>query len=82
MLEAGFMNCAIMLSNVNPYSLICNKDNSFMFDRGDFKYWANKIIKEPNMIEDKKAALKETIARYELAVLSIKRNELYKSLKR
>jgi glycosyltransferase involved in cell wall biosynthesis len=77
MIEAGFMGCAAMVSNVNPYSLICNKDNSFMFSERDFFYWSRYILNNPNCVEDKKAALKETVAKYDLRLLAVKRKELY-----
>ena len=79
MLEAGFMDCAIMLNDVNPYSMIANKDNSFIFERGDFYYWFKYIMKNPNAIADKKAALKETVSKYDLSILSLKRKELYEN---
>lgn len=78
MIEAGFMGVSVMVSNVNPYSLICTPENSFMFDRGDFFYHAKKIMKEPNLIQDKSLALRETVVKYDLRLLSKKRNELYK----
>lgn len=80
MIEAGFMDCAVMVSNVNPYSLIANKDNSFLLSDKDFFYWQRYIINNPNCIADKKAALKETVAKYDLRTLAHKRYELYKSL--
>lgn len=80
MLEAGFMDSAIMLSDVNPYSLIATKDNSFMFERGDFRYWYKYILKNPNALNDKKAALKETVKKYDLAVLSENRKQLYETI--
>ena len=80
MIEAGFMDCAVMVSDVNPYSLICNTENSFMFSKGDFFYHAKRIMKEPRLIEEKKLALRETVKGYDLRLLSIKRNQLYKSI--
>jgi hypothetical protein len=80
MIEAGFMDCAVMVSNVNPYSLIATKENSFMLDDKDFFYWSRYILNNPNCIADKKAALKETVQRYNLSTLAHKRYELYKSI--
>lgn len=80
MIEAGFMDCAIMLSDVNPYSLIATPENSFMFSKGSFNYHAKYILRNPSCLEDKKAALQETVAKYDLKLLAAKRNELYKSL--
>jgi processive 1,2-diacylglycerol beta-glucosyltransferase len=80
MLEAGFMDCAVMVSNVNPYSLIANKDNSFLLSERNFFYWQRYILNNPNCIADKKAALKETVAKYELSKLAVKRKQLYDSI--
>lgn len=80
MIEAGFMDCAAMVSNVNPYSLICNKDNSFMLSERDFFYWQRYILNNPQCLVDKKAALKETVSKYNLSLLAVKRKELYESL--
>lgn len=80
MIEAGFMDSAVMVSDVNPYSLICNKENSFIFERGDFYYWSRFIAKNPSCLADKKAALKETVKKYDLKLISEKRKQLYESI--
>lgn len=80
MIEAGFMGCAAMVSNVNPYSLICNKDNSFMLSERNFFYWQRYILNNPSALEDKKAALKETVRKYDLSLLALKRKQLYEMI--
>lgn len=77
MIEAGFMGCAAMVSNVNPYSLICNSENSFMLSERNFFYWQRYILNNPSALEDKKAALKETVRKYDLSLLALKRKQLY-----
>lgn len=82
MIEAGFMDCAVMVSDVNPYSLIATKDNSFLFSERDFFYHQKFILKNPSCLLDKKAALKETVKKYDLRLLSEKRKELYETISR
>ena len=79
MIEAGFMDCAVMVSDVNPYSLIATNENSCKFERGDFRYWAKRLLKG-NELQEKKHALRETVAKYELSLLSEKRKQLYESI--
>jgi hypothetical protein len=71
------MDCAVMVSDVNPYSLIANKDNSFLLSERNFFYWQRYILNNPSCLQEKKAALKETVAKYELSKLAVKRKELY-----
>jgi len=80
MLEAGFMDTAIMVSNVNPYSIIATKDNSFLLSERDFFYWQRYILNNPSCLADKKAALRETVEKYDLNKLAVKRKQLYDSI--
>lgn len=82
MIEAGFMGCAAMVSNVNPYSLIATKDNSFMFSERNFFYWSRYILNNPIAVKEKTEALKETVKKYDLRTLAKKRYELYNLIKR
>jgi hypothetical protein len=80
MIEAGFMDCAIMLSDVNPYKIICNSENSFLLSERSFFYWQRYILNNPSILEDKKLALKETVKGYDLKLLSNKRKQLYETI--
>jgi hypothetical protein len=78
MLESGFKDCAIMVSNVAPYAPLATKDNSFLFSERDFFYWQRYILNNPNAVEDRKARLKEDVQKYELKNLTKKRAEIYR----
>lgn len=80
MLEAGFMDCAVMVSDVSPYKEIATSENSFLFSERDFYYWSRYILNNPNCVADKKAALKETVKRYDLNLLAEKRKQIYEEV--
>lgn len=77
MLEAGFMDCAVMVHNVSPYKEIITKENCFDLSERSFFDWQKHILNNPNDLEDRKLALKETVKRFELRNLTDKRKELY-----
>jgi len=80
MLEAGFMDCAVMCHNVNPYKQLMNKNNSFDLTKKTFFEWQRIILNNPELLEEKKAALKESVKHYELSLLTSKRKKLYESI--
>lgn len=80
MLEAGFMDCAIMVSEVHPYIGLCTEANSFLLSKKSFYDWSKYILNNPQIIEDKKAQLKEDVKPYSLEVLSKKREQVYQDI--
>jgi hypothetical protein len=80
MLEAGFKDCAVMVSDVSPYSPLATKENSFLLSEKNFFDWQEYIRKNPSIIKDKAAKLKEDVQGYSLQNLSIKRKQIYESL--
>lgn len=80
MLEAGFMDCAIMCHSVSPYKELMTKENSFDLNDKTFFEWQRYILKNPDVLTDKKAALKQDVNKYNLTEISEKRNNLYQSL--
>lgn len=77
MLEAGFMDCAVMCHNVAPYSFDMTKENSFDLTEKNFFEWQGYIINNPNLLAEKKQALKEYVQRFELTKLTDKRKQIY-----
>lgn len=80
MLEAGFMECAVMCHNVSPYKELMTKENCFDLTDKTFFDWQRYILMNPSVLEDKKLALKNDVQRFELSKLTDKRKELYESL--
>lgn len=77
MLEAGFKDCAVMVSNVSPYVPLATKENSFLLSEKNFMEWQRYISLHPEIIEEKKFYLKRDIERFALKNLTDKRKELY-----
>lgn len=77
MIEAGFKNVAIMCSNVNPYSSLMTKENSFSLNEKNFYEWSRYILMNPNSVKDKAAQLTEDTKRFDLKLLTDKRKQLY-----
>jgi hypothetical protein len=82
MLEAGFKDCAIMLNHVEPYTLLATDENSFDLNKKTFREWTRIILRNPELVAEKKAQLRKDVERYDLKHLSKKRNELYKKYKK
>lgn len=80
MLEAGFMDCAVMTHNVEPYSRLMTKENSFDLSEKSFYEWQKYILNNPDCVQDKAKALKESVKEFDLDKITIKRKELYESL--
>lgn len=81
MLEAGFKDCGVIVSNVSPYTPLATKENSFLLSEKNFFEWQRFILNNPNALEDKKAQLKEDVQPYSLDLLSKKRFDIYESCK-
>ena len=79
MLEAGFKDCAVMVSDISPYTPLATKENSFLLNEKSFFEWQRYILLNPSIIEDKKAQLKEDVKWFELKNLTKKRKEVYES---
>lgn len=77
MLEAAAKDCAIILSHVEPYTLLATDKNSFDLKKKPFNEWAKYLLNNPNALEDSKAQLKEDVKGYDLKELSKKRKEIY-----
>lgn len=80
MLEAGFMDCAVMVHNVSPYKELATKENSFNLTESSFFELQRYIIMNPSLVEEKKQALKEDVQKFELSKLTDKRKQLYESV--
>jgi hypothetical protein len=80
MLEAGFMDCAVMVHNVSPYKELSTKENSFNLSESSFFELQRYILTNPSLMKEKKQALKEDVQKFELSKLTDKRKELYESL--
>jgi len=81
MLEAAAKDCAIMCTTKAPYSL-ANTKNSFSLYEKTFREWTKILIKNPNLVADSKAQLRQDVECYSLENLSKKRDELYKRYKK
>lgn len=79
MLEAGFKDCAVMVSEISPYTPLATKANSFLLSEKSFFEWQRFILTNPSIIEDKKEQLKEDVQKYSLQNLSKERKEVYES---
>lgn len=80
MIEAGFKGCAVMVSDVNPYSPLMTKENSFSLSENSFYLWQRLILRNPNMWKDRALQLAEDVKRFDLKNLTQKRKELYESV--
>ena len=81
MIEAGHKGCAVMCHNVNPYSSLMSKHNSFDLTWGNFYEWSKYLLKNPELIKDTAAQLTLDTKRFSLNLLTDKRKELYERFK-
>ena len=81
MIEAGFKGCAIICHNVNPYSNLMTKDNSFDLTEKSFYEWSKYILNNPSIVKDKANQLTLDVQRFSLDLLTDKRKELYEQYK-
>lgn len=81
-IEAGFMKKALIVSDVMPYKLICNKKNSMLCRTEiDWYVWMRKCIANPNMVEYYAEALYESVKdKYNIETINEKRKQLYESI--
>lgn len=82
MLEAGFKDCAVMVSHVNPYTILATDKNSFDLNKKSFYEWSKYLLRNPNALADSKAQLREDVERHDLKHLTEKRHNLYKQFKK
>lgn len=80
MLEAGFKGCAVMVSEVNPYTPLATKENSFLLSEKSFKGWQRYILSNPEIIKEKAHYLSRDIRPYSLQNLTTKRKQIYDQL--
>jgi len=81
MIEAGHKGCAVMCHNVNPYSSLMTKHNSFDLTWGNFYEWSKYILSNPNIVKDTAAQLTLDTKRFSLNLLTDKRKQLYERYK-
>lgn len=81
MLEAVFMDCAFMGSEVSPYKEYMTKENSFSLKEKSFFDWQRYILKNPQSVKDKAAALKNDLKHFELGHITQTRKQFYDGLK-
>jgi hypothetical protein len=67
--------------NVNPYSSLMTKNNSFDLTWGNFYEWSKYILSNPNLVKDTAAQLTLDTKKYSLNLLTDKRKELYERFK-
>jgi glycosyltransferase involved in cell wall biosynthesis len=93
-IEAGFYKKALIASNVGPYTLDlkhCLKNGNFIDgnallvdenrNHSDWAKFIEKLMKNPNMIQDMGERLYETVKdTYDLNIVSKNRKEFYKSI--
>lgn len=48
LLEAGFMDCGVIVSDIAPYTPLATKDNSFRLSEKNFYEWQRYILQNPN----------------------------------
>ena len=84
-IEAGFFKKAVIVSNVMPYTIDCNRSNSILVspdkrNRG----WGvamKSLIVNPNRVQDLGEAMYETVKdKYNMDNVNVSRDQLYKSL--
>lgn len=80
-IEAGFHKKGLIVSNIPPYSLVCNKDNSFLVDKPKQFYKHIKYaIENPNAVKDKAERLNQDVQRYNLDRINKDRFDFYKQI--
>lgn len=80
-IEAGFHKKGLIVSNISPYTNICNDKNSFLVNKDkDWLRHINYIRKNPNAWIDKSNQLHEDVKRYDLDLVNKKRFEVYKQI--
>lgn len=84
-IEAGWFKKSVIVSNVMPYTIDCNKSNSTLISpskRGDGWGVAMKsLILNPNKADDLAESLHEHVkANYNMDKVNVVRNELYKRI--
>lgn len=77
MLEAGVMDCAVMCHHIAPYNLLATDKNSFDLCKKTFYEWSRILLKNPNLVADTKAQLKQDIKRYDLKFTAEHRHLIY-----
>lgn len=84
-IEAGFFKKACIVSNVMPYTIDCNRNNSIRIspDKRN-EGWGSamkSLILNPNRVEDLGLAMYETVKdKYNMNNVNVSRDQLYKSL--
>lgn len=83
-IEAGWFEKPIIVSNVYPYKIDCNSSNSFLVDNDsklEFGRTIEYILDNPNDAKDRALKLNELIKeKYTIEVVNKDRNDLYKRL--
>ncbi len=84
-IEAGFFKKPVIVSNVMPYTIDCNKNNSVLITPSKHNEGWNTAIKSfiynPNKVQDYAEALHETVkVKYHMDTVNEVRNQLYKRI--
>lgn len=77
LIEAGFMDCAVICYHTNPYKVLATDKNSCDLNKKPFREWAEYMLKNRNFVNDIKAQLRLDVERYELSSLTNKRKEFF-----
>jgi glycosyltransferase involved in cell wall biosynthesis len=85
-IEAGYFNKPVIVSNVQPYTADCKKDNSILISPSKRNEgWGvamKSLILNPNKGKDIAAKLNELVlSKYTMDVVNKKRHEFYQTLK-
>lgn len=84
-IEAGWFKKPVIVSNVMPYTIDCNKNNSVLITHSKNNDGWNTAIKSfihnPNKVKDYAEALHETVkVKYNMDTVNQVRNQLYKRI--
>lgn len=84
-IEAGYFKKPVIVSNVEPYTIDCTKDNSILINpdkrNSGWGVALKSIIRNPEKVKDKGEALHELVmSKYIMDVVNKIRHEFYKSI--
>jgi processive 1,2-diacylglycerol beta-glucosyltransferase len=77
MIEAGFKDCAVIVSEVSPFTPLATSENSFLLSEKTFLGWQRHILQNPEIIKEKKHYLKRDTRKFSLDNLTKKRKDIY-----
>lgn len=84
LIESGFKKKAVIVSNVNPYNILINKENclSILPSRNHIEWFTNmrKLVLNPNMVKDLGEALYEAVkVKYHVDTVNKERKQIFET---